>query len=326
MITKNLILLIFTCYVFGTKPVYSQDTLKKVPFFIPQSTSFRVHSNFHWFMYKGVNGKWADQMDIDARLKYTRNIDVIVKNKTRMVNDKLENKFSNIYLTYNSHLKENAKIPIFKYGSLLSIKAGMLEWIPTYTNVQLILENVEKFINPSRIYGGSIVSISPLTGDKALNLHFGAHTGDLLYKKVKPELLNLYLNYTKTIKYSLGLSAQVGIAQGSKHVVNYAYLLYQPKLEEMQFDIRMGKLPSIDQAPYGVHIGFTRKFKYVLLGGYYEKRLNQVAKEQIAGIQWGIVGPPKLVKLVNTFCMFYDFNTTTLWMWIPLIQIDIRHK
>jgi len=323
---RNFILLIFIIYLLGIKSVYSQDSIKKVPFFIPQTTSFSINSNFHWFINEGIHGKFVDQMYINANLRYNRNLQIVVINKTKLKNDTLQNKFSDIYFNYTNNFKANAKIPIFKYGSYLNLKVGMLEWFPTFTNVQLILENAEKYINPSQIYGGSIISITPLTRDIALNIHLGAHTGDLIYNKLDPELLDLYLNYTKIFKYSLGISTQIGIAQGSKHVVNFAHLLYQPKFEDIQFDVKIGKLPTIDETPYGIHLGFTRKFKYISLGGYYEKRLNQDTKGEIAGVSWSIIGPPKLAKFVSTFNLFYDFNTNTIWMWIPILKIDIRYK
>lgn len=307
-------------------PAKAQDSIKKLPFFIPRSTTIDLNTNFHWFMHKGLNSKWTDQMYINARFKYTRNIDIVIVNKTKSVNDKLENTFSDIYINYRNDFKANDKIPLFKYGSYLDLKIGMLEWFPTFTNVQLILENVDKYINPSHIYGGSVLSRTPLTRDKSLNFQLAAHTGDLIYNDLDPELLDLYLNYTKIFIYKLGISAQIGRAQGSKDFVNFAHIIYQPKLEEIQMDIKVGKLPTYEETPYGFHIGFSRNFKYISLGGYYEKRIDQNTKGNIAGVQWSIIGPPKLAKFVNTFNVFYDFNTTTLWMWIPIIKIDIQHK
>ena len=134
------------------------------------------------------------------------------------------------------------------------------------------------------------------------------------------------MNYTKIFKYSLGLSTQIGIAQGSQHIVNFAQILYKPKLENLQCDVRIGKLPTYDETPYGIHLGITRRFKYISLGGYYEKRLNQNTKGEIAGVQWNIIEPPKLAKFVSTFNLFYDFNTNTIWMWIPILKINIQYK
>jgi len=323
---RKYLLLVFFTYLSGITFGYSQDSTKHVPFFIPQSTSFGISSNFHWFLNDGLKGDFTDQMYIQANLKYSRNFEFVIVNKTKSKNGSLQNKFSDIYFNYRNNFKANDKIPIFKYGSFVNLKVGIIEWYPTFTNVQLILENAEKFNNPSQIYGASMVSSTPLTKDKSLNVHLGAHTGDLINNNLNAELLDLYMNFTKIFKYNLGVSAQVGIAQGSKHVVNFAHLLYQPKIEKVQFDIKMGKLPTNDQTPYGIHLGATRKFKYISLGGYYERRLDQNTRGEIAGISWNIIGPPKLAKFVSTFNLFYDFNTNTIWMWIPLLKIDINYR
>ena len=326
MKTGNYLLLIILAYLSGTTIVFSQDSIKHTPFFIPQSLSFNVNSNFHWYVNDGINTNFTDQMFVRADLKYSRNFDLIIINKTKSYNSDLQNRFSDAYFNYRNNFKADASIPIFRYGSYLDLKVGVIEWYPTFTNVQLILENAEKFLNPPQIYGGSLVSRTPLTNDRSLNVHLSAHTGDLINHKLDPQLLDLYLNYTKLFKYQLGISTQVGIAQGSKHVVNFAQILYQPKLENMQLDFKLGKLPTYDETPYGIHLGFTRKFKFISLGGYYERRLDQNTKGEIAGVQWSIVGPPKLAQLVSTFNLFYDFNTNTVWMWVPLIKIDISYK
>lgn len=326
MKTGKYLLLIFITHLSGTAFVFSQGAAKQTPFFVPQSAMFGAYSNFHWFLNDGFDANFTDHLYLRASLKYGRNFELVVINKTKFKSDSHQNKFSDIYCNYRGNIKDNARVPIFRYGTYLNLKIGVIEWYPTYTNVQLILENAEKFINPSQIYGGSIISITPLTRDKSLNINIGAHTGDLMHNDLDAELVNLFLNYTKKFKYSLGVSTQVGIAQGSRHVVNFAQVLYQPRLEKMQFDIRIGKLPTNDETPYGIHLGINRTFKYISLGGYYERRLNQETKGEIAGISWNIIGPPKLAKFVSTFNLFYDFNTNTIWMWIPLLKIDIQYK
>ena len=320
------ILFFLGIYLMEIVSINAQDTIKKIPFFIPKSTSINMNTNFHWFMYEGINGKWVDQMYISARLQYSNQIDIVVINKTKAINDNLVNNFSDFYINYRNDFKANDKIPIFKFGSYLDIKIGKLEWYPTFTNVQLIIENADKFINPNQIYGGSILSKTPLTRDKSLTVFLSAHTGDLIYNELDPELLDLYLNYTKIFKYNLGVSAQLGQFQGSKDLVNFVQLIYQPKLEKIQLDFKAGKLQTYEDTPYGIHIGFKRNFKYISLGGYFEKRFDQNTKGEIAGVQWSIIGPPKLVKFINTFNIFYDFNSTTLWMWIPVLKIDLVHK
>lgn len=306
----------------------SQNSIKNKnrSFFIPQSTVVAINSNFHWFIYDGFKGKFIDQAYISANIRYNRYIQIVIINKTKYNNSHLHNKFSDVYFNFTKNFKANTRAPIFKYVSFVNLKVGKLEFFPTYSNVQLILENADKFIEPRQIYGACIHTITPFLRDKSLNINLTAHTGDLIYRKVKQELINLNMNYTKLFKYNLGVSVQVGIAEGSRHIVNFAHFLYQPKLKEMQFDFRIGKLPTHDESPYGIHVGFSRRFKYLVIGGYYEKRINQHFKGEIAGVQWNIIGPPKLAKLVSTFNFAYDFNMNTIWMWIPILKIDIKNK
>lgn len=326
MKTRKYLLLIIIIYISGTTSVFSQDSTKHTPFFIPKLATFKVTSNFHWFINDGIDASFTDQMYVQANLQYSRNTELVIRNRTRSINNSLQNKFSDIYFNYRKNFKAKKNIKIFKYGSSLNLKVGVIEWFPIFTNVQLILENAEKYINPSQIYGGSIVSITPLTKDKSLRVQLGAHTGDLINNKLDPEIFDLFLNYTKVFKYNLGISTQVGIAQGSQHVVNFAQITYQPKFEKLQLDIRAGKLPTHDESPYGIHLGLTRRFKYISLGGYYERRLNQDTQGEIAGIQWNIIGPSKLAKFVSSFNLYYDFNQNTIWMWIPILKIDINYK
>jgi hypothetical protein len=323
---NKFILLAFGYGLLGISCILSQDSVKSVPFFVPQATSFEVSTNFHWVTHDGIKDKFIDQMYINAYFKYIHGLQIVVTDKTKSVNGETKSRFSDIYITYTDNFRANANIPVFKYGLYLNVKAGMQEWIPTFTNTQLILENAEKYINPQEIYGGSIVCSAPVTRDRAFSIYFGAHTGDVVHHYTDPELLNLYASYTKMSRFNLGLSAQVGIAQGSRHIVNFAHLLYQPKFEELQCDIKAGKLPTVDAAPYGIHMGVKRDFKYISIGGYYEKRLYQNTRKQIAGISWHIIGPPKIAKFISTFNLFYDFNTNTVWMWIPFLKVDVQHR
>ncbi len=323
---KRTFILLFSILFLCKQTVCAQDSLKNVPFFIPQTTSLNVNSNFHWFISESTEKKLVDQIYIRAKIKYSKNIQFIVTNKIKYKNYKWQNKISDIYLNYTNTFNDKNKFFFLKNGTYLNLKIGKQEWHPTYTNVQLILENAEQFVNPSQIYGGSIILKMPLTKEKSLNFNFSAHTGDLIYNNLAAEILDIYLNYTKILEIKLGMSAQIGIAQGSKHIVNFAHLLYQPELEKIKFDIKLGKLQTYDETPYGIHIGLKRKFKYLSLGGYFEKRINQNTKGNIAGIQWNIIGPPKLAKFISTFNFTYDFNTNTVWMWIPIIKIDIQHK
>ena len=326
MKTRNYLYLTILMYLISMAYSLAQTPAKQTPFFIPQSATFSANANFHWYLNDGIDANICDQIHLRAELKYRNNLSLVILNKTNFKGNYRNNKFSDIYFAFFKSFRSNKKIPVFKYGTSLNLKVGVIEWYPSFTNVQLILENAEKFINPPQIYGGSLVSVTPLTNNKALTFHFGGHTGNLINHTLDAELLDFYLNYTKVIKYDLGVAVQAGRAQGSQHIVNFANITYQPKLENLKFDIKAGKLPSVDQSPYGVHLGIVRTFKYIALGGYYEKRIDQHTRSEIAGIYWNIIGPPKLAKLISTFNLFYDFNTNRIWMWVPLIKLNIKYK
>ena len=80
---RKYILLIIITYLSGITLVFSQDSIRKTPFFIPKKSSFNVNSNFHWFINDGINTNFTDQMYIRANLKYSRKFELVVINKTK---------------------------------------------------------------------------------------------------------------------------------------------------------------------------------------------------------------------------------------------------
>lgn len=322
---KVIVIVVFLCPA-SISLLFSQDTTQKRSVFLPQQATFNNNLNFRWFLNDGFNAQFIEQMYNGVRFQFSNNIDVFVQHKTFFAGDSVRHVLSDVRLSYYKLFTPSDNIPVLSNGAILDVKLGMFEWFPTYSNVQQIIENADKFIYPSKIYGGSILLNSPLTKDQSLRFQFAAHSGDLINKELDPELLDVFLNYTRLFKYEIGVSAQVGQAQGSQHVVNYAHLLFQPKIEKLSFNVKLGKLPTYDNTPYGFHIGLSREFKYVLLGGYYERRLNQDTKGHIAGFSWHIKGPPALAKFVSTFSFIYDINSNTVWMWIPLLKIDIQYN
>lgn len=103
-----------------------------------------------------------------------------------------------------------------------------------------------------------------------------------------------------------------------------AFVHYSPTLfGDLRIDLRAGKLPGMDQTPYGARISLEKPFKYVALGGYYERRLNQPAGRQIMGFSWRVISPPILAKLMGTFLLAYDLRTNALRATIPFIKMNI---
>ncbi len=293
--------------------------------FKPYRTVLDISSNFHWRLSDGINTNFVDKVKISARMIINQNFQFVFENKVRYQDKTIKNKFADFFLKYSKRIKPDFEIPLFNYGARLDIQLGIIEWIPTYTNIQLILENAEQFVNPYHIYGATLKSTTPLNAGNDLNLHFDAHTGDLLYNDIDAEIVNLFLDFRKTFKYQIGADIQAGHAQGSQHALNFAYIFYAPEVENVSFTFKTGKLPSYDESPYGIHLGFMRRFKYIAVGAYYEKRIDQNTEGEIAGISWSIIGPPELAKLVSTFSFHYDFNMDTIWMWLPLFNMSMRH-
>ncbi len=322
---KKFLLLIILFIIFLCSRVSGQRFDGYSSMFSSYTTILDISSNFHWRLADGINTNFVDKFKLNARFIFNKNIQFVFEDRIRYENKNIKNKFADFYLNYTKRIKPNFEIPLFNYGTRLDIKLGIIEWIPTYTNIQLILENAEQFVNPSHIYGATLKSTTPLNAGNDLNLHFDAHTGDLLYNDIDAEIVNLFLDFRKTFKRQVGADIQAGLAQGSQHTLNFAYIFYTPQVENVSFTIKTGKLPSYDESPYGIHLGFMRKFKYIAVGAYYERRIDQNTKGEIAGISWSIIGPPALTKLVSTFNFYYDFNMDTIWMWLPLFNMSIRH-
>src|SRR5262245_49596597 len=129
------LLVALTIFLVQITLVHAQDTTVKKFSLLPSSTTINASTNFHWFMFEGLNGNWIDQMYITGRMKYSDHIDLVIVNKTKFMGSRTFNKFSDIYLNYSNSFKPSEKFPIFKYGSYLDIRAGMFEWYPTYTNI-----------------------------------------------------------------------------------------------------------------------------------------------------------------------------------------------
>jgi hypothetical protein len=119
---------------------------------------------------------------------------------------------------------------------------------------------------------------------------------------------------------------QFGIAQGCPEYINYAYLKYLPQWEKIHFTFKLGYLPTYGETPWGIHMGLYRNFKYIRLGGFYERRLNQNTTGEIGGITFGIIGPPKLAKFLRNFNVHFLLNSNKIWMMIPVVQLKIQHK
>ncbi|MBK8563785.1 MAG: hypothetical protein IPN76_10705 [Saprospiraceae bacterium] len=195
---------------------------------------------------------------------------------------------------------------------------------PSLSDPRLIAENIEKYFTPESFYGGSIQARMPIDRKEILTAYIGAHSGDILGGKVSPAVQDAYVMLKLPLIKNIAFDAQFGKYQGSVHFVNYCYLNYKPQVEKVNFDLRAGKLLALDKSPYGVHVGLTRPFHFIEIGGYYQWRLNMVGDRQIFGFTWRFLKPQKLVEIMNAYNFIYDTNTNTLRFIIPFINLNVK--
>ena len=299
-------------------------------FFKPQSFTISANGNGMWEIEDGFGGQWMDFLRVRGQLFFENNLSLVIENKTRIYNNaKSQNDWSQLFLQYSNIVSHNVKFPLFKFPTLVNFKAGKLEWYPTFRDPRLIAENIDLFTNPNSFYGLSGDIFMPLLKNRNLSLRISGHSGDIIENNIKAEILNLYLSYNQILYKNFGFAAQLGQMQGSRHFVNYAYLYYRPKIEELELGFKGGKLASLDAIPYGFEITIEREFKYFAIGAYYQRRINQKShfdeyqsNSQIFGFTWRIIGPPKLKSIFDTYQFIYDSNTKTIRFVIPILLGD----
>ncbi len=305
---------------------HTAERARTLPFFVPRSSSLQAHSSLYWPMYEGLDGWSAHRTYLHARLYFSDALSIEARNITTHSKLPMENRFATACFRYQNALFKGQEVALMPHGAHIDLRVGMIEWTPVVTDTRIIMDNAQSFLSPPVVYGATAAVTIPILQDRSLTLFAAGHSGDYLHGELPAELTDLHLNYSKIFIHNLGIQAQAGKAFGSKHLVNHAHLSWQPRWEKLTITIKAGKLPAYDQSPYGIHLGAYRNFKYVGLGGYYERRINQNTKGNIAGIRWSITGPPKVVRVVNEFNIIFDFNTTSWWVMIPLIKLNIDHE
>lgn len=303
-------------------------------FLKPRALTLYANGNGMWEISEGVSGQWMDFLRIRGQLLLGWHLSLVAEDITRIYkNGPVVNELAQAYVQYSNAVSHKRKFPLFRYPTLITISTGKLVWYPTFRDPRLIAENIDLFKDPVSFYGISADLNMPLLRDRSLSIRISGHTGDLIGNATGPQLENLYVNFRHAIYKKFGIAVQVGIAQGSQHVINYAYLYYVPKIEQLQIGLKAGKLVSLDAIPYGFEISIERRFKYIAIGGYYQRRINQRSyfeqqKEgsQIFGFTWRITGPPKLKYIFDTYQFIYDSNTQTFRFIIPFCMANFFFK
>ncbi|MCX6841243.1 MAG: hypothetical protein NTX53_03015 [candidate division WOR-3 bacterium] len=307
----------------GLPKLYSQELPRRRSSWIPRSLTIESSGAGKWAFGREIG---IGEMRLRSVLGFGWNLNLVAVATSRVGTDakwndwdKRENGLTELFFRYSK------KFPILPYGLQVRAKAGKVEWYPIFTDPELIIENFDLYLHPKSIYGVNLTTDVPLTSRGYLNAHVDFSSGDLSSAKPIPTFKNAFLRFTPGLFIKdLGLSAQVGRTEGTRHIVSEAFVHYSPTiLGDLKLDFRVGKLPGKDQTPYGARISLERPFKYIALGGYYERRLNQPAGRQIMGFSWRIISPPWLARFMSTFMVSYDTNTNTLWANIPLIAASI---
>jgi hypothetical protein len=302
---------------------FAQTTIQQKPIGF-KGFSFDMSGDGKWEFDEGFGGKWVDEVRFTGAADLTEKWRVVAVDEMRFDDNRTSNNLTRVFIQYHNIFRFNKEKVLAPQSVSINLKAGLLEWYPALNDPRLVAENIDKYFNPQSFYGSSIQVRVPIDKKEILTAYLGAHTGDVLDASVKPALQDAYLMIKVPVVKNTQINAQVGKYQGSKHLVNFCYLQYKPTVELVTFDLRAGKLPALDQSPYGVHIGVIRPFKFIEIGGYYQRRLNMIGTKQIFGVTWRFLKPKKLVEVMNTYNFLYDSNTNTLRFIIPFIHLNVK--
>jgi len=294
-------------------------------FYIPANLTFDLSADGHYGFGETNPGFSLDEIRsrISLGLKKYLSINALIKSRTPASErwdkfDKRVNRLTQLYLQYSNSWQA------LERSINLNIQAGKLEWYPRFTDPQLILEKIDLYLNPPALYGAIFMLDAEIIHNGYLSYHLGANTGDLKDKIYKGGISYSLFRSRIGIFQDFGTYVQLGKSEGSIFLINEAYFYYTPMLyKTVRLDARTGKLPGIEDTPYGFHLGAEILLKYIAIGGYYEKRIDQKKKDQIVGFYWRIIGPEFLATFMNEFRLLYDTNTNTLRFNIPFLYIRL---
>lgn len=333
VLKKSLLLVAALIILAGLARLHAQELPKRRPFWAPTSFSADLSGELMWSFGERVG---MNEIRLWSSLSFPGHLSVCAVAKSRRDADatssfwgKRDIRLAEAYLRYY------AKLPIPPYGLRAIVKAGKVERYPRFSDLELIMENWDKYRKPDRFYGADVCLDMPLARSGWLNAHADFSSGDLASNKPVPVLYNAFLRLTPDLFVKdFGLTAQVGWTEGTSdrtdlapHVrwVSEAVVRYSPTVfGDLNVDLRAGRLRGRDETPFGARISAWKPFTYIALGAYYERRLNQPAGTQYIGFSGRIIGPPWLARFMSTFLICYDTNTNTLWAHIPFVEVDIR--
>jgi len=326
-IFKRYLLLFFLFFFISV--VYGQGFSLK-----PNSLNIDNYTHGMWEFNEGITSQKLNEYRIRGQLNTRSGISLFIENKSRFQTDlPSENKLSQYYLQYSKAFSHESWFPLFKYNTRVLLKAGKIEWYPTFRDTRLIKENLDLFRDPYSFHGILLDLNMPLLKDYSLRARITGHSHDFAQKDTKAQIRNAYVNYRYNFIKNFGLRTQMGLMEGNRHLVNYAYLFYGHKFDNVQLGLKAGKLLSLDDIPYGIEVSLEREFNYVAFGGFYQIRLGQQdyfeknkTDSQIFGFSMRILGPKVLRDVMDTYQLLYDTNTKTLRFVIPVLLTNFDFK
>lgn len=230
------------------------------------------------------------------------------------------NEFSEIYLHYFDFFN----IEFLRLS--LNSKIGKVEYFPKFEDTRLIVENFDLYLRPPQFYGATLTLNITTRKLNFVSFFFDGISGDITdFNSLKPDIKELVFRFYPTFFKDFSFYSQIGRSLSSIHVINYAYFIYSPGLfNYFNFSIKLGKLPALDAAPYGVRFTIEREFNFLLIGGYYERRINQPPGGSIIGFYWRILKPDELVEIFGAYRFMYDSNAGVLAFNIPFLLIRVN--
>jgi hypothetical protein len=310
----------------GFKELYSQKIENEYLNFAPQSLRTSLSADGKIGFSKTDPAFGINQIRWNTYLTLKNNVVLGAEVKSNKGNDAYWYEFNNrttklsqLYLQYSNTYK------VFSFDFTFNMRFGKLEYYPSYTEPQLILDNIDQYLNPPSFYGALLSADAMFWRPINLEGHFNANSSDIKNDFYKANINDAYLSINPETKFKLGARVSAGRIQGTKYGVNEAYLYYSPSIQKIiKLDARIGKLPGLDETPYGVRIGGEGYFKYFALGAYYERRINQRNDEKYIGFYWRIINPPELVGFLNSYQIIYDTNNDILRFNIPFLTLNIK--